>query len=131
GSVDGFSLDGGGSSTLVARTPGAPGVSVRNRPAGGAERPVPNGSGGFSSGSRPANVRRHGVPASRRIGVTTSRTHVASRTHAVTDPRTHAPTASRTHGLTASRPHGLRLPTMSAVAVRPLWIVGAMFVPAR
>ncbi|MGM1079490.1 phosphodiester glycosidase family protein [Streptomyces sp. H28] len=50
GSVDGFSLDGGGSSTLVARMPGAPGVSVRNRPAGGAERPVPNGIGVFSSG---------------------------------------------------------------------------------
>ncbi|MFF7853574.1 phosphodiester glycosidase family protein [Streptomyces sp. NPDC007904] len=45
GSVDAFGLDGGGSSTLVARAPGAAGVSVRNHPAGGAERPVPNGIG--------------------------------------------------------------------------------------
>lgn len=48
GSVDAFSLDGGGSSTLVARDPGASAVSVRNHPSGGAERPVPNGIGVFS-----------------------------------------------------------------------------------
>ncbi|MBB5105537.1 phosphodiester glycosidase family protein [Streptomyces spectabilis] len=48
GADDGFSLDGGGSSTLAAREPGAPGVSVRNHPSGGAERPVPNGIGVFS-----------------------------------------------------------------------------------
>jgi hypothetical protein len=47
GSVDAFSLDGGGSSTLVARQPGADGVSVRNHPTEGAERPVPNGIGVF------------------------------------------------------------------------------------
>ncbi|MFJ9903650.1 phosphodiester glycosidase family protein [Streptomyces sp. NPDC101152] len=47
GSVDAFSLDGGGSSTLVARAPGASGVSVRNHPSGGAERPVPDGIGVF------------------------------------------------------------------------------------
>ncbi|MDN3027793.1 phosphodiester glycosidase family protein [Streptomyces sp. S.PB5] len=50
GAVDGFSLDGGGSSTLVARAPGATAVSVRNHPSGGAERPVPNGIGVFSTG---------------------------------------------------------------------------------
>ncbi|MGI5199843.1 phosphodiester glycosidase family protein [Streptomyces sp. CA-288835] len=48
GSVDAFSLDGGGSSTLVAREPGAAAVSVRNHPSAGAERPVPNGIGVFS-----------------------------------------------------------------------------------
>ncbi|MDN0200205.1 phosphodiester glycosidase family protein [Streptomyces sp. S.PNR 29] len=47
GSVDAFSLDGGGSTTLVAREPGASVVSVRNHPSGGAERPVPNGIGVF------------------------------------------------------------------------------------
>ncbi|MEU6377237.1 phosphodiester glycosidase family protein [Streptomyces sp. NPDC046909] len=50
GAVDGFSLDGGGSSTLVARAPGASTVSVYNHPTGGAERPVPNGIGVFSTG---------------------------------------------------------------------------------
>lgn len=47
GARDGFSLDGGGSSTLVARAPGKATVSVRNHPTGGAERPVPNGIGVF------------------------------------------------------------------------------------
>ncbi|MET9911469.1 phosphodiester glycosidase family protein [Streptomyces sp. NPDC006476] len=47
GSVDAFSLDGGGSTTLVARAPGASGVTVRNHPSGDAERPVPNGIGVF------------------------------------------------------------------------------------
>ncbi|MEU8985835.1 phosphodiester glycosidase family protein [Streptomyces sp. NPDC048558] len=49
GSVDAFSLDGGGSSTLVARVPGAGAVSVRNHPSDGVERPVPNGIGVFSA----------------------------------------------------------------------------------
>lgn len=48
GSADAFSLDGGGSSTLVTRDPGAGSVTVRNHPSGGAERPVPNGIGVFS-----------------------------------------------------------------------------------
>ncbi|MDQ1021339.1 phosphodiester glycosidase family protein [Streptomyces afghaniensis] len=48
GSDDAFSLDGGGSSTLVARKTGASTVSVRNHPSGGAERAVPNGIGVFS-----------------------------------------------------------------------------------
>ncbi|MGW7369409.1 phosphodiester glycosidase family protein [Streptomyces sp. NPDC054841] len=48
GSADAFSLDGGGSSTLVARAPGAHSVTVRNHPSGGAERAVPNGIGIFS-----------------------------------------------------------------------------------
>ncbi|MDC0772343.1 phosphodiester glycosidase family protein [Streptomyces sp. HD] len=49
GSVDAFSLDGGGSSTLVARAPGDTAVSVRNHPSDGRERPVPNGIGVFSA----------------------------------------------------------------------------------
>ena len=47
GSVDAFSLDGGGSTTFVARAPGASRVTVRNHPTGGAERPVPNAIGVF------------------------------------------------------------------------------------
>ncbi|MEU6575653.1 phosphodiester glycosidase family protein [Streptomyces sp. NPDC046805] len=49
GAVDAFSLDGGGSTTLVAREPGTSAVTVRNHPSGGAERPVPNGIGVFSA----------------------------------------------------------------------------------
>ncbi|MFI9201435.1 phosphodiester glycosidase family protein [Streptomyces sp. NPDC053048] len=46
GAVDAFNLDGGGSSTLVTRAPGARPV-VRNHPSGGTERPVANGIGVF------------------------------------------------------------------------------------
>ncbi|MFE9609566.1 phosphodiester glycosidase family protein [Streptomyces sp. NPDC006012] len=49
GSVDAFGLDGGGSTTLVTRAPGAHAVTVRNHPSGGAERPVPNGIGVFTA----------------------------------------------------------------------------------
>jgi len=48
GSVDAFSLDGGGSTTLAAREPGSTTATVRNHPSGGTERPVPNGIGVFS-----------------------------------------------------------------------------------
>ncbi|GGZ27944.1 phosphodiester glycosidase family protein [Streptomyces poonensis] len=48
GARDAFNLDGGGSSTLVARRPGGGSAVVRNHPSGGAERPVPNGIGVFS-----------------------------------------------------------------------------------
>ncbi|UUU37317.1 phosphodiester glycosidase family protein [Streptomyces sp. CA-210063] len=48
GAVDAFSLDGGGSSTLVARAPGASAVTVRNHPTDGTERAVPNGIGVFT-----------------------------------------------------------------------------------
>lgn len=48
GATQGFSLDGGGSTTLVARAPGATGVTVRNHPSGGTERLVPNGIGVFA-----------------------------------------------------------------------------------
>lgn len=48
GATDALSLDGGGSSTLVTRSPGDAAVTVRNHPSGGAERPVPNGIGVFS-----------------------------------------------------------------------------------
>ncbi|WP_407071589.1 phosphodiester glycosidase family protein [Streptomyces sp. BK239] len=47
GATGGFSLDGGGSSTLVARAPGSTRATVRNHPSGGTERPVPNGIGVF------------------------------------------------------------------------------------
>ncbi|MET7983621.1 MULTISPECIES: phosphodiester glycosidase family protein [unclassified Streptomyces] len=47
GSKDAFSLDGGGSTTMVTRRAGADAVSVLNHPTGGAERPVPNGIGVF------------------------------------------------------------------------------------
>ncbi|MFG2501246.1 phosphodiester glycosidase family protein [Streptomyces sp. NPDC048441] len=58
GAEEGFSLDGGGSSTLassatttlVAKAPGAESVTVRNHPTDGTERPVPNGIGVFSGG---------------------------------------------------------------------------------
>ncbi|MDQ1072478.1 phosphodiester glycosidase family protein [Streptomyces canus] len=50
GSVDAFSLDGGGSTTMAARTPGTGAVAALNHPSGGAERPVPNGIGVFSTG---------------------------------------------------------------------------------
>ncbi|WP_427167837.1 phosphodiester glycosidase family protein [Streptomyces sp. C1-1] len=49
GAADAFSLDGGGSTTLVARAPGASTVTVRNHPSGDAERPVPNGIGVFTT----------------------------------------------------------------------------------
>jgi hypothetical protein len=48
GATEGFSLDGGGSSTLVARAPGATKVTVRNHPSDGTERAVPNGIGVFA-----------------------------------------------------------------------------------
>nr|WP_260634891.1 phosphodiester glycosidase family protein [Streptomyces angustmyceticus] len=48
GARDAMDLDGGGSSTLV--TGDAYGAMVRNHPSGGAERPVPNAIGVFSSG---------------------------------------------------------------------------------
>ncbi|MGW0946219.1 phosphodiester glycosidase family protein [Streptomyces sp. NPDC002623] len=47
GATEGFSLDGGGSSTLVARPSGATKVTVRNHPSDGYERPVSNGIGVF------------------------------------------------------------------------------------
>lgn len=50
GATEGFDLDGGGSSTLVARPRGATRVSVRNHPSDGSERAVPNGIGVFAAG---------------------------------------------------------------------------------
>jgi hypothetical protein len=47
GATDAVNLDGGGSSTLVARKEGASRVSVLNHPSGGAQRAVPNGIGVF------------------------------------------------------------------------------------
>jgi hypothetical protein len=49
GAANGVNLDGGGSTTLVARDPGASTVSVRNKPTDSTgERPVANGIGIFS-----------------------------------------------------------------------------------
>ncbi|MFJ1811945.1 MULTISPECIES: phosphodiester glycosidase family protein [unclassified Streptomyces] len=48
GATEGFSLDGGGSSTLVARPAGSAEVTVRNHPSDGYERPVSNGIGVFT-----------------------------------------------------------------------------------
>ncbi|MCP2256805.1 Calcineurin-like phosphoesterase [Streptoalloteichus tenebrarius] len=46
-----LNLDGGGSSTLLARQPGDSAVTVHNAPSDGGERPVPNGLGITASGS--------------------------------------------------------------------------------
>ncbi|MFJ8112277.1 phosphodiester glycosidase family protein [Streptomyces sp. NPDC096132] len=48
GATEGFSLDGGGSSTLVARPAGSTKVTVRNHPSDGSERSVANGIGVFT-----------------------------------------------------------------------------------
>lgn len=50
GADSAVNLDGGGSSTLVTRAPGAPRAKVRNHPAGGTERLVANGIGVFTNG---------------------------------------------------------------------------------
>lgn len=47
GTDSAVNLDGGGSSTLVTRSPGASRVTVRNHPTGGVERAVANGIGVF------------------------------------------------------------------------------------
>ncbi|GAA4456209.1 phosphodiester glycosidase family protein [Phytohabitans houttuyneae] len=43
GAYNALNLDGGGSSTLLAREPGQAAVQVENSPSDGSERPVPNG----------------------------------------------------------------------------------------
>jgi len=48
GADDSLNLDGGGSTTLVARERGEPDAEVRNTPSDGSERPVPNGIGLFA-----------------------------------------------------------------------------------
>ncbi|MFG1809048.1 phosphodiester glycosidase family protein [Streptomyces sp. NPDC049040] len=50
GCDDAVNLDGGGSTTMVARDPGAAAVTVRSHPAAGVERPVANGIGIFAAG---------------------------------------------------------------------------------
>ncbi|SHF38095.1 phosphodiester glycosidase family protein [Streptoalloteichus hindustanus] len=51
GAATALNLDGGGSSTLLARQPGDSAVTVHNAPSDGGERPVPNGLGITASGS--------------------------------------------------------------------------------
>lgn len=53
GADDAINLDGGGSSTMVARMPGATALSVRNTPSDGSQRLVANGFG-FVSTAEPA-----------------------------------------------------------------------------
>jgi exopolysaccharide biosynthesis protein len=50
GADDALNLDGGGSSTLVAREPGEQDVTVQNVPSDGSQRRVAEGIGIFSSG---------------------------------------------------------------------------------
>jgi hypothetical protein len=52
GADDALNLDGGGSTTMVARMPGDNAVSVRNNPSDGAQRPVPNGLGFVTTAGR-------------------------------------------------------------------------------
>ncbi|MEV4755928.1 phosphodiester glycosidase family protein [Micromonospora sp. NPDC049559] len=49
GADDALNLDGGGSTTMVARLPGSTSLSVVNTPSDGAQRPVPNGIGFVST----------------------------------------------------------------------------------
>ncbi|MFZ5827535.1 MAG: phosphodiester glycosidase family protein [Bacillota bacterium] len=49
GATDVLELDGGGSTTMVGRLPGAEGLSVLNRPSDGRERSIPNGVGVFAA----------------------------------------------------------------------------------
>ena len=51
GAHDAINLDGGGSSTLLAREPGQERGQLENSPSDGAERPTPNGVGLFARGS--------------------------------------------------------------------------------
>ncbi|HZM80599.1 MAG TPA: phosphodiester glycosidase family protein [Candidatus Limnocylindrales bacterium] len=53
GADDALNLDGGGSTTMVARMPGATSVSVRNTPSDGAQRLIPNGLGFVSTAQQP------------------------------------------------------------------------------
>ena len=48
GAYSAVNLDGGGSTTIVAREPGAATAQLENRPSDGAQRPVPNGLGLFA-----------------------------------------------------------------------------------
>ena len=47
GAADAMNLDGGGSTTLLARRPGESGPELINQPSSGRERPIPNGLGLF------------------------------------------------------------------------------------
>ncbi|MGW1004228.1 phosphodiester glycosidase family protein [Streptomyces sp. NPDC002520] len=49
GAANAFNVDGGGSTEMVSRASGASAVTVLNHPSGGAERPVPNGIGVFTT----------------------------------------------------------------------------------
>ncbi|TDC42671.1 phosphodiester glycosidase family protein [Actinomadura sp. KC345] len=53
GADDAVNLDGGGSSTFVARKRGEESVTVRNKPSDGTERAVANGIGVFAGARRP------------------------------------------------------------------------------
>ncbi|GAU69087.1 Ku protein [Streptomyces sp. NBRC 110611] len=57
GARDAVNLDGGGSSTLVTYDGDVGGITVRNHPSGGAERPVANAVGVFSLGGALEDAR--------------------------------------------------------------------------
>ncbi|HEY6737978.1 MAG TPA: phosphodiester glycosidase family protein [Actinopolymorphaceae bacterium] len=57
GADDALNLDGGGSTTMVAKMPGEVELSVQNAPSDGAQRPVPNGLGFTSTTFPPGCVR--------------------------------------------------------------------------
>ncbi|MBE3599757.1 MAG: phosphodiester glycosidase family protein [Limnochordaceae bacterium] len=58
GATDGLNLDGGGSTTLLARLPGEPGLRLVNRPSDGSERAVGNALAVVSTAA-PTGVLHH------------------------------------------------------------------------
>jgi hypothetical protein len=64
GAVDGMALDGGGSSTIVARLPGDALATLQNRPSDGRERPVADGLFVYSEASVGPAARLVTQPAS-------------------------------------------------------------------
>ena len=67
GADDALNLDGGGSSTMLARTPGEAAAEVVNDPSDGGERLIPNGLGLLPvKGIRPADRASASRPPARR-----------------------------------------------------------------
>ncbi|PRX47269.1 calcineurin-like phosphoesterase family protein [Prauserella shujinwangii] len=105
GADDALNLDGGGSSTLLARERGERDASVRNAPSDGGERPVPNGLG-FAT-----------APGSGRL------------TGLAPEPAHESEDATRVlSGLSRQLRSGAHDETGAAVNARPRWFTGD---PAR
>lgn len=66
GAETALNLDGGGSSTLLAREPGEQAAGVRNHPSGGKQRPVPNGLG-FTTAAGSGQLRAIRVQVDGRV----------------------------------------------------------------